>query len=73
MKTFVTELAFLFVWISLCCGRVLLSGGNRPSFCLLTKGMYDVLLYICTFSSVPMNSVAYSPCTKNIRCLWYMK
>ena len=56
MKTVVTVLlAFLFIWISLCCGRVLLTGGYRPSFCSLPKGMYDVLLF-CTLGSVPMNA-----------------
>lgn len=63
MKAVVTELlAFLFIWISLCFGRVLLTGGDSPSICSLPKGMCDVLLYY-TFSSVPMNDIAYSPCT----------
>ena len=63
MKTFVTELAFLFVWISaLLIERVLLTGGNRAKFCSLPKGMmYSSIAHL---ELLPMNNnIAYSPCT----------
>ena len=71
MKTVVTNLAFLFVWISLCVGRVPLTGGDRPSFCSLPKGMmYSSFAHLVHFrinraTYVPMNNnVAYNfPCT----------
>ena len=50
MKTVLPELAFLSVWISFCFGRVLLTGGNRPSFCSLPKGMMQ--MYSCFASLV---------------------